>query len=450
MSTSPDTLPQQLGDGLLLRWATPEDTEAIAAFNMRIHSDNPDEPLQFLGHWTRDLMNGRHPTTQASDFTVVVDENNGGQIVSTLVLISQTWSYAGIPFGVGRPELVGTDAAYRRRGLVRLQMDAVHAKSAARGELVQGITGIPWYYRMFGYEMCVNLHGSRTLYWSKQTAKTPAEPAAYAMRPATPDDIPLLQELYGRFTAQSLIARPRTADHWLYEMQTGHPEGPTSRNFRIITTPDHTPVGYIGLDQWGGQYIISETAVLPGNPLRTILLYVSHTLQQEADAATKAHEDGDPTKEAINRLVFELGSEHPIYDALDRELDKPRKPYAWFIRVPDLPAFIRHIAPALETRLAHSVMDGYSGTMRLNFYTSNLALTWENGKLTDVGPFAMKDFFDCDAFFPDLTFLHLLFGHRTLAELNHTRTDCYAATNDTAVLLPALFPKQPSWLVHQS
>ena len=59
-------------------------------------------------------------------------------------LISQTWAYEGIPFEVGRPELVGTLPEYRNRGLVRAQFEEVHRWSAARGELVQGITGIPY------------------------------------------------------------------------------------------------------------------------------------------------------------------------------------------------------------------------------------------------------------------------------------------------------------------
>ncbi|PIE81740.1 MAG: hypothetical protein CSA11_03570 [Chloroflexi bacterium] len=107
-------LPKDLGNGLTMRWATEADIEALVDFNIRVHSDNPDEPEIWLGHWTRDLMNGNHPTTKAGDFTVVVDENAGGKIVSSLSLISQTWSYDGIEFPVGRLELVGTDSDYRR------------------------------------------------------------------------------------------------------------------------------------------------------------------------------------------------------------------------------------------------------------------------------------------------------------------------------------------------
>lgn len=99
-------LPQNLGDSLVLRWATPADTEALASFNVHIHSDDLDDPEIWLARWTEDLMRGDHPTTRASDFTVVVDENAGGKIVSSLNLISQSWAYDGIPFGVGRPELV--------------------------------------------------------------------------------------------------------------------------------------------------------------------------------------------------------------------------------------------------------------------------------------------------------------------------------------------------------
>ena len=171
-------LPKPVGDGLLLRWGTPEDAEQIADFNVRIHSDNPEEPDTVLGKWTKLLMRGDHPTTKADDFTVVVDPNDGDKIVSTCCLISQTWLYEDVPLGVGRPELVGTDEAYRRRGLVREQFAALHAKSAARSELAQAITGIPYYYRQFGYEMTVVLGGGRAARFNVQDPpkKEEAEP----------------------------------------------------------------------------------------------------------------------------------------------------------------------------------------------------------------------------------------------------------------------------------
>ena len=107
---------------------------------------------------TRDLMRGDMPNFAVEDWTVV-EEGGSGEIVSALFLISQTWSYGGIEIPVGRIELVATHPDYRRRGLVRVQMEVVHEWSRQRGELMMGITGIPWYYRQFGYEMAAEHRG---------------------------------------------------------------------------------------------------------------------------------------------------------------------------------------------------------------------------------------------------------------------------------------------------
>lgn len=80
----PFGLPRDLGDGLTLRWATPDDAETVAQFNLAMHSEPPGEET-FLYHWTHDLMRGDHPTTKASDFTVVTDTD--GRIISSLNLI---------------------------------------------------------------------------------------------------------------------------------------------------------------------------------------------------------------------------------------------------------------------------------------------------------------------------------------------------------------------------
>ena len=150
-----------LRDGLILRRATAADAEALAEFNAQVHR-NPQtsDPDIYVGWWVRDLMQRPHPSFVPEDF-VIVEERETGRIVSSLNLISQTWSYEGIPFGVGRPELVGTAPEYRRRGLVRLQFEVIHAWSAARGEVVQAITGIPYFYRQFGYDMAMTLGGAR-------------------------------------------------------------------------------------------------------------------------------------------------------------------------------------------------------------------------------------------------------------------------------------------------
>jgi hypothetical protein len=185
---------EDLGDGLVLRRATVADTEALVAFNATIHRQPDEDTSAFIANWTRDLMSGNHPTCGPADFTVVEDTRSG-EIVSSLNLISQTWSYGGIAFGVGRVELVGTRPDYRRRGLVRCQMEVVHRWSAERGHLVQAITGIPHYYRQFGYEMVLELGGGRTGF-RVQVPELPAETTEpFRVRPAAPGDLPFIAAL---------------------------------------------------------------------------------------------------------------------------------------------------------------------------------------------------------------------------------------------------------------
>lgn len=441
MSYSDLGLPRNLKDGLVLRWGRPADAEEVGVFNVRLHSDNPEEPEEFLANWTHDLMGGAHPTTSASDFTVVVDEKNGGKIVSSMNLISQTWTYDGIPFGFGRPELVATDDDYRRRGLVRAQFEVIHARSAAKGELVQGITGIPWYYRQFGYEMAVELGGSRAFFWGRPGNDKRVDEELYRLRPATPEDLSYLEELYAAHCAGSLLTRRRDWALWQYELFTADRESPYARHVSVVTTDGAMPAGYVEYRLWKNFFSVRELGVLPGHSLRAVGLFLTRALKLQADELNKARQ------KPIDHVNFNLGVAHPLYQALERELEQQRKPYAWYIRVPDLSAFLQHIAPALAGRLASSGMAGYSGALKLNFYLAQLKVDFKNGKLVGAGPYRPEHFFDADAFFPDLTFLQLLFGYRSLDELNYARADCYADNADAAVLLNALFPKQHSWVV---
>ena len=136
MFTKQQTILRDLGNGLVMRRSTPQDADALAEFNRLIHADNEADG-QCLAAWTRDLLTRPHPTFSPNDFTII-EEVATGRIISTMNLISQTWSYEGIKFGVGRPELVGTLPEFRNRGLVRMQFEEIHKWSAERGEMQKG------------------------------------------------------------------------------------------------------------------------------------------------------------------------------------------------------------------------------------------------------------------------------------------------------------------------
>jgi hypothetical protein len=148
-------------------------------------------------------------------------------------------------------------------------------------------------------------------------------------------------------------------------------------------------------------------------------------------------------------LTFALGEHHPLYDATPEpplyRLDR-NDHYAFYVRVPDLPAFLRHVAPVLERRLAASVAAGHTREVKVSFYGSGFRLELERGRLSAVKQWSPSVEDGGDAAFPDLTFFQLLFGHRSLEELDHAFADCSPGEGDARVLLDALFPRRPSAL----
>jgi hypothetical protein len=432
---------KDLGDGLVLRRSTAADAEALADFNARIHSDDgPEKPDARVGAWTRDLLVVDHPTFDRGDFTIV-EESSSGKIVSSLNLISQTWTYESIPFGVGRPELVGTLPDYRNRGLVRAQFEFIHQWSAQRGEHVQAITGIPYYYRLFGYEMALNLHGGRIGFPPHIPRLKEGEQELYRIQPAQEADLPFIADVYRQGSRRSPIACSWDISLLRYELLGKSSQHVNRFELRIIESSAGEPVGFLAhpANTWGGLMPALVYEIIPGlswaAPTPAVIRYLEATGKAYAAAEERA----------FDAFGFWLGEVHPVYQVIADRLPRVRKPYAWYLRVPDLSGFLRHIAPALEQRLEQSPLVGFSGEARLTFYRAGVRMVFEQGRLSQVEAWTpAPQGHSGDAAFPGLTFLQLLFGYRSLDELKYAFADCWTRDDTTQALLEFLFPRKPS------
>jgi GNAT superfamily N-acetyltransferase len=253
---------RELGDGLRLRWSTAADAGRLRALYGHVFRDRPADPPDPLGDaWVVDLLSGRYPLIAPGDFALV--EAADGRLVAAACLMRQAWEYGGVAIPVGRPELVASHPDYRRRGLVRRIFELLHARSAARGDLALGITGICYFYRQFGYEYALDLNGGRVVPFSAIPARRAGAAEPYRLRDAT-------------------------------------------------------------------------LAVLPP---------VLRALREQAPALPGAKPD-DPPVQALRLNFGRL--DHPVYAALGEARAAPvAPPYSWYVRVPDLPALLRHLAPAL-------------------------------------------------------------------------------------------------------
>jgi hypothetical protein len=120
----------------------------------------------------------------------------------------------------------------------------------------------------------------------------------------------------------------------------------------------------------------------------------------------------------------------------------PLAPLAWYVRVGDLPAFLRRIGPVLEQRLAISPMAGYTGQLKLSFYSrdSGISLSFDQGCLHAVNacPVEWKE-----SAIPIEMFVQLLFGYKSLQELENYSSELFIL-NPYRLLMQTLFPRQDS------
>lgn len=440
---------KELDNGLTLRSLSEgiqSDYDNLPQFYVDVFAGEGEDDAETIGPWTEDLISGNHPTMSLDDVWVIVDSVKDEQIVSALLLIPQVWRYDAIEFPVGRVEIVATHKDYRRRGLIRQLMAVAHERSASLGHMVQGITGIQHYYRQFGYGMAINLGIDSQIPITSIPKLKPDQTVKYTLRPATTDDIPqiIAWEAYDR--QDGGLSLKREADIWEFDLTLRQPGTFLSQAVYIIVDTEGRDVGYVSfvmdkyfptINVW--QFIVSDQSSYfetYDDVLRGI-----KTIADEYYAELPG--DKYPTK-----LRFDSGVS-PAIKSLVRRTDSGviyDRPYAWYIRIADLPAFIKHIAPVLEKRIFGSGVNRFTGELKISFYqTKGLNITFEDGKITDSTRVDVQQYGN-DAAMPYHTFFNILFGHRTWRELAYILPDA-SANRKADMLFTAMFPKMRTQLI---
>ena len=439
---------RDLGNGFVVRWSERRDAAAIAELcGYVFRSAAADPPNRSVMAWIGDAMSGRHPHTGPGDHAVV-EEVSSGRIVSSAFLLSYEVDLegAGVPFG--RPEAVATHPDYRNRGFVRAIFELLHARSEARGHLIQGITGIRYYYRLFGYEYAADLGGQINVPFTSIPPLEPGKTEPYTLRGASASDLPLALELYERDCARYALTARISAEYWrwvAFGQDRASGEGWTTR---MIVDAAGTTVGYAATAtaRHSDEIALHALNLREGTSLASVLPSLLRGLVA-VSGEPLPRKQGLP---APSRVALGLGREHPVYRLLtEAQCQGVRRApaYAWYLRVPDVPKLLLLMRDTLAARLAGSPVAGYTGELRLTFYPGGLRLLFAGGRLESVerwredhawGPRAQ-------AGFPPHVFLKLVFGYRSLAELGESYPDV-TANDEARPLLEALFPPRATML----
>ena len=362
---------KEIRDGLILRSLSEgiaSDAQNLAQFYVDVFTDEGDEDAENVGVFAEDFISGNHPTVSLDDVWLVVDPSQNDRIISGLLLIPQIWRYEHIEMKVGRVEIVATHKDYRRRGLVRELMTVAHERSASLGHVLQSITGIGYYYRQFGYAMAIHLGGDAQLPIAMIPKLKPEQKSKYSLRPALTSDIPKLLAWEAYEEREGGLTVKRDASLWDYDMNHRHPNSYLKARITIIVNSEGQDVGFVTfkLDKYFQeiqmrQYIVGEQSSY-------------YDTFDDVLRAIKAIADvfyASLPEEKYPRMIYFENGMSPAVKAMihmtDGRINRDRV-YAWYIRVEDLPAFIKLIAPVLEQRLEGSGMNRFTGELKIGFF----------------------------------------------------------------------------------
>jgi len=417
---SEDALPRDLGGGLVVKAAqTAGDLERIAELDGLVF-----EPAAT----TATLSLDGYPGMRRQDF-VFVEDSATGKAVSSICLVPTTWVYEGLPLRVAELGIVATHPDYRRRGLIRQQMRWFESQLQERQFDLASIQGIPFFYRQFGFEYMIPMGGVYELRPEQIPGPQEAEEQA-TIRPATPDDIPLLQELLAAAGAALAVSLRREPGAWL--RQENPYRGDEEALATYLVRQGEKLVGYFRLYRHETR-AHSGVRIVEASPLPYAGCLAALRLARELA----------PTRRFAQTIRVSLPPRTPLAELAGYLGGRRLEPYAWLVRVPDAKRFLRRIGPALEGRLARSFLAGYSHSWRCNLYSDTIELAFEKGRLVDVrslgplegGPVCL----------PWWAAWQLWLGHRSREEM----TSWYADARVDAALQPlvdVLFPKRESWI----
>lgn len=411
-----------LADGtrLLIRQPTPSELPSLSDFISETH-ESPG-----LGAWAGDALSGRHPEIPRDN--AIIAATSDGHIVGSVILIPQQWHYGISTIPVGQLEAIGVAPAYRRQGLARALLAATHTLSSQQGQLLQAVVGPPNLYRRFGYSYALRFRGGHVLRAERNLPVV----GGYTARLANLEDVQALLALAEVAGERLVLRRHSDAARWAYDLQGHSPNSDAAVRLDLVCASDGAPLAYARSfpAPWEGELSVIELALGQGDLAKVAAVLVAHWRKRHGAA--------------LKSVAWELDPENPLFVAVKAHLEPPRRPSAWYLRAPNLPALFVRIAPTLAARLARAGYTPGTMTLAISTYDGGVRLA-----LSDAGV-TVSDWegawHEADLALPVDALLALITGYRGLEVLLDDYPDLLV---DPAAmsLVTALFPPGPSHVV---
>ncbi|KAF9154529.1 hypothetical protein BGX20_004645 [Mortierella sp. AD010] len=284
----------------------------------------------------------------------------------------------------------------------------IHPASDARGDVIQVISGIPYFYHQFGYEYGITPRSARRiddfsktipeLDLSKQGEGEKNE-QQFLLRIPTLEDVPYLVKMSTpeKLRNQAEVGLVYDEAYWRYTIhgviETAESKFDISRESRIIVDAK--------TGQDCGIVVTKKSAAFPGPALavhvfvlqddyhyRDALYPVLRQMieisnqpnawerkeqerlinSQQQGNESNSEDNNNSKKEQLQSLILSMDPDHPVMKLLESKSKLLPMRTKLYVRILSYAKFILKVAPILEKRLKGSYLAGISVTLHFNFF----------------------------------------------------------------------------------
>lgn len=407
--------PKELDDGLIMRNANESDIPAILEHFRLVHGEFVvDELRALLEH---------HPRFSWEN-SFIIENTKSGEVVSSVFLLENAWTIDGIEVSSAEMEAVGTLESYRYRGHMRLLNEEYERRISQIQPVIQSIAGIPYFYRLFGYEYAADLGGGHIV--------------APALIPKLPDgeeetiNVELVdaknfdeflkyREKHLPLNTWHRMMHPEDAGYLIFEPTSYEQEA----FFFFLVKEKEKTVGVFFLSRWENRLDITELYLDDYKHVDAVLRHAETWAQKWNGIPVRVT---PPTQSQVMEYVSA------------RTQSKVKDIYAWYVKIPSVLRYLETIGPVLSERLSNTEFSDFTGEITITDYKQGYSLSIEKGRFKEVSEKTEKNLQDYNLRISKGSLTRLLMGYETLDELASHEPDVMCAATKKP-LVRVLFPK---------
>lgn len=411
--------PQEISNGLILRNACAEDIPALLEHFRAVHGIGAlDELRVMLEHYPR--------FTWEDSFVIVNPES--GEIASCVILLQNSWTLEGIQFLTVEMEAVGTLEDYRYRGQIRLLNEAFENRVSEIQPAFQAIAGIPNFYRNFGYEFAANLGGGYSVAPASIPTLPEGEEEPVSFETVTSQNFNEFMQY--RETHQARNTWNRTWRRTLHPEDSAYlifePSSEEQESFYFYLLKEQNKiVGIFYLARWEKRIDVVELYLDNYRHLDAVLRFASKKSDEWSGIPFRV----TPPNQAQVREYLRL-----------RAQVKNINRYAWYIKIPSIPRFIRIMGPLLSKRLNNTEFHEFTGELMITDYKRGYTLSFDSGEFKKITKATDKDPAMYHLRMPWGALTRLLMGYETFDSLASHEPDA-TCSSFMQPLVRLLFPQ---------